>query len=141
MDGNIRKSYLRASFVLAAVPLAVLICVFVFCLVLSGGHSSDNDEGAIWWLLIGAAGIFVPVAIVTGILSVIFGVKGLKGIKGLRENGEFKGVQGLYGTYRPQWLYEPYERRGSETVFAWAGIAIVALEILAGLIVWLWLAG
>ena len=97
-----RKSgYSIASFVLSAAPLAILLMVFVFCLIVS---VVIPDAGSvIWWLLIGAIPIFIPVAIITNTLSIIFGVKGLKGKK---------------------------------TGFAWAGIMIVPLEVLAVLVIW-----
>jgi hypothetical protein len=47
--------------------------------------------------------IFIPVAIITNILSVILGIIGL---------------------------------RGQKTVFAWAGIIIVSLEVLAAFLIW-----
>ena len=81
-EGNNRKSvYSKVSFVLSAAPIAILLIGFIFCLVVSGGRVSDNDRGAVWWLFIAMIWMLVPVAIITNILSVIFGVIGLKGKK------------------------------------------------------------
>jgi len=92
------SGYSKASFILSVAPIAFLLLVFIISFIISGGGASDNDRGAIWWLFIAAIFIFIPVAAVANILSVIFGIKGL---------------------------------RNKKTVFAWAGIAIVALELLA----------
>ena len=72
------SGYSKASFLLSAVPLAVLLIVFLVCLIISGGEASDNDRGAIWWLFLAALWVVGPVAAVTDILSVIFGIIGLK---------------------------------------------------------------
>jgi len=100
-DKKRKRGYSIASFVLSTGPLAVLLIVFVFCLLVS---LVIPDAGSvIWWLLIAALPILVPVAVITNMLSIIFGVKGLKGKK---------------------------------TAFAWAGIIIVSIEVLAGLVIW-----
>ena len=72
------SAFSKASLILAAAPLAILLLVFIFCLIISGGRGSDNDEGAIWWLFLAAIAVVGPVAIVTNILSVIFGIAGIK---------------------------------------------------------------
>ena len=67
--------YSVVSFILAAVPVTILLVVFLFCLffaaIVPGGGS------VIWWILIAAIVIIGPVAIITDILSIIFGVIGL----------------------------------------------------------------
>lgn len=76
---NSRKSASSiASFVLSLAPIVILLMVFLFCLIISGGSFSDNDRGAIWWLFITVIMVLIPVAIVTNILAIIFGVIGLK---------------------------------------------------------------
>ena len=74
---NKRSRFSIASFVLAAAPIAVLLLVFIICLIISGGGSSDTDRGAIWWLFIASIWIVGMAAIITNILSVIFGIVGL----------------------------------------------------------------
>jgi len=103
-DKSRKSGYSKASFILSVAPLAFLLVIFIICFIISGGGSSENDRGAIWWLFIAAISISIPVAAVTNILSVVFGIKGLK-----------------------------YKK----TVFAWAGIAIVSLEVLAVLLFWI----
>jgi len=105
-DKNKKSGYSKASFILSVAPIAFLLIVFIISFIISGGGASDNDRGAIWWLFIAAIFIFIPVAGVANILSVIFGIKGL---------------------------------RNKKTVFAWAGIAIVSLEVLALLVLWIFL--
>jgi len=95
---NRNNRYSRTSFLLSAIPLTVLIIGFLFCLMVSGGSLSEADSGAVWLLFVFLICIIGPVAIITNILSVVFGIRGLK-IK--------------------------------KTVFAWSGIAIVAIEVLA----------
>ena len=70
--------YSKASFVVATAPVAILLLVAVFCFILSGGEGSDNDRGAVWWLLIGAISVLGPVAIVTNTVAVILGTIGLR---------------------------------------------------------------
>ena len=77
IDNNKQNRFAIASFVLAAAPIAVLLLVFIVCLIISGGSSSDNDRGAIWWLFIASIWIVGSAAIITNILSVIFGIVGL----------------------------------------------------------------
>jgi len=91
------SGYSIASFFLSASPLAIVLMGFLFYLLVSGGSTSENDMGAVWWFFIFLIWIIVPIALIANILSIIFGIKGLK-IK--------------------------------KTIFAWAGIAIVILEIL-----------
>ena len=102
VDTNKKNKFSIASFVLAAAPIAVLLLTFIVCFIFSGGGFSDNDMGAIWWLFIAMIWIVGMAAIITNILSVIFGILGL--IK-------------------------------KKTVFAWVGIIIVSLEVLAVLAV------
>lgn len=96
-----KNGYSIASFILSATPPVILTIGYLFCLIFSGGGVSDNDGGAIWWLFVILIWILVPVAIITNILSLIFGAIGIK---------------------------------ANKTVFAWSGITIVALEILAVLL-------
>jgi len=103
VDKNKKSGYSKASFILSVAPIAFLLLVFIISFIISGPGAADNDRGAIWWLFIAAIFIFIPVAAVANILSIIFGIKGL--------------------------IYK-------KTVFAWAGIAIVALELLAILLFW-----
>jgi len=105
-DKNKKSGFSKASFILSVAPIAFLLIVFIISFIISGGGASDNDRGAIWWLFIAAIFIFIPVAGVANILSVIFGIKGL---------------------------------RNKKTVFAWAGIAIVSLEVLALFVLWVFL--
>jgi len=105
-DKTKKSGYSKASFILSVAPIAFLLLVFIISFIISGPGASDNDRGAIWWLFIAAIMIFIPVAAVTNILSVIFGIKGL--------------------------LYK-------NTVFAWTGVTIVFLEILALLLLWVFL--
>lgn len=93
-----KSGYSIASLVLSAAPIIILLLGFLFCLIVSGGSTSENDMGAVWWLFLFLILIIVPVAIATNILSIIFGIIGLKRKK---------------------------------TIFSWAGIAIVILEIVA----------
>ena len=102
IDNSKRSKFSIASFVLAAAPIAVLLLVFIICLIISGGSSSDNDRGAIWWLFIASIWIVGMAAIITNILSVIFGIVGL--IK-------------------------------KKAMFAWFGIIIVSIEVMAVLVV------
>ena len=78
VDHNRKSGYSIASFILAVAPITILLLVFLFCLVISGGKSSDNDQGAIWWLMVAAVVTLVPVSIITNILSIVFGVIGIK---------------------------------------------------------------
>ena len=91
-----KGGYSKASFILSAAPIAILLIGFLLCLfvsaVIPGGGSS------VWWLFIILLYIVVPIAIITNILSVIFGIIGLKSKK---------------------------------TVFAWAGIGLVAIEAIS----------
>lgn len=80
-ENNRRSVYSIVSFILSVVPMAVLLIVFILCLIVSGGKSGDNDAGAVWWVFIVMIWIFVPVAPIISIPSVIFGVMGLKGKK------------------------------------------------------------
>jgi len=102
-DKNKKSGFSKASFILSVAPIAFLLLVFIISFIFSGGGAADNDRGAIWWLFIAAIFIFIPVAAVANILSVIFGIKGL--------------------------IYK-------KTVFAWAGIVVVILEVLAVILFW-----
>ena len=42
----------KVSLVLSVVPISILLIVFLFCLVVSGGNVSENDMGAVWWLMV-----------------------------------------------------------------------------------------
>jgi len=69
-----QSAFAKASFILAVVPPAVLFIVFIFSFIISGGFSPNDAGGAIWWVLIAAVTIIAPIAAVTGVLSVIFGI-------------------------------------------------------------------
>ena len=88
MDDNKKNGYSKASFILSAAPIAILLIIFLFCLfitvIVPGGGS------VIWWLLIGTITILGPVAIITNILSIIFGVIGLR--KGKRTVFAWGGI-------------------------------------------------
>ena len=99
-NNNRKRAVWIASFVLAAAPVILLLMVFLFCLLVS---VVAPDAGVIWWLFIAAVFIFIPVAVITDILSVILGIIGL---------------------------------RSQKTIFAWAGIIIVSLEVLAAFLIW-----
>jgi len=80
-ENNKKIGFSIASLILSAVPFAVMLMGFLFCLIISGGKLGDNDAGAVWWLFVAMIWMFVPVAPITGILSAILGVIGLKGKK------------------------------------------------------------
>ena len=84
LEDNKRKRYSLTSFILAVIPLIVWFFVFVFCLISSQGKISDNDGGAIWWVMIAMIFVFFPLTIIFDILSLVFGVRGLKGKKTFR---------------------------------------------------------
>jgi len=100
------SGYSIASFILAVVPVVILLAGFLFCLVVSGGNLSDNDSGAVWWIFIAMLIVMVPVTGIANILSVIFGIIGLKKKK---------------------------------TVIAWVGIAVVAIELVAVPLIYIFL--
>ena len=107
MNNTSQKSgYSVASLISSSAPIAILIIGFLVCLALSGGKISDNDSGAAWWYFIALIMVFVPMALIGNILSIIFGVMGLK---------------------------------RKRTLFAWAGIIVVLLEVLAAVCFVLWL--
>ena len=81
MANNKKLFFSIASFVLAAAPIAILLAVFLFCFIASAADPSGNIGSAVWWLFIAAVIIFVPVAAIAGILSVIFGILALRGKK------------------------------------------------------------
>jgi len=72
-----KSGFSAASLIIAVLPLVILLLGFLFCFILSGGSSSDNDAGAIWWLFIAMLGIIVPASILTNLLSVILGIIGI----------------------------------------------------------------
>jgi|GEM_PF-6498308 len=73
-----KSGYSIASFILALAPLAILLIGFLFCLIVSGGQTSDNDMGAVWWLFIFLLWILIPTTLITNILAIVFGVIGLR---------------------------------------------------------------
>ena len=105
-DTDKKSGFSIASIIISVLPLAILLLVFLICLIVSGGASGDNDRGAVWWLFISTIWIIIPVASITSILSVIFGILGL---------------------------------RRKKTAFAWTGIIIVCLEVVAALLAFAWL--
>lgn len=66
------------SLILAASPVAIVLIVFLFCLIVSGGNNSENDMGAVWWIFVVLIWIMIPVTIIANILSIFYGVKGLR---------------------------------------------------------------
>lgn len=76
LNGKNRES--KISLILASLPVAIVIIVFLFCLVVSGGSTSENDMGAVWWIFVVSIWIMTPVTIIMNILSVYYGVKGLR---------------------------------------------------------------
>jgi len=99
-DINKKSVFPLLSLILAAAPIAILLIVFLFCLFVS--VVIPDSGSVIWWLLIATIMILIPVAIVTDILSITFGIFGLK---------------------------------SNKTVFAWIGIIIVSLEVLAAAVI------
>ena len=84
VEDNKRKRQSLTSFILAVIPFVVWFLVFVFCLIGSQGKISDNDGGAIWWVMIAMTFVLFPLTIILDIISLVFGVLGLKGKKTLR---------------------------------------------------------
>lgn len=61
--------------VLSIVATIIPIMLWIYCLIVSGGSTSENGPGAVWWLIImyyGSLGI--PLAVI----SIAFGIIGLK---------------------------------------------------------------
>ena len=94
------NSFTIASFVLAISPLVILLAGYLICLILSGGRTSDNDAGAIWWVFVVLVMILVPVTLISDIVSAGLGIMGIK------------------------------RQKGRKTLFSFMGIIIVGLEIL-----------
>ena len=76
-----KNAWSKASLFLSISPLVIVLLIFLFCLILSGGHGSDNDAGAIWWVFVASLTILIPLTIITSVLAVVFGIIGLKGQK------------------------------------------------------------
>lgn len=66
------------SLILAIVPIIIILSGFLFCLILSGGQTSDNDMGAVWWLFIALLGVMIPTTLVANIIAIVFGIKGIR---------------------------------------------------------------
>jgi len=98
------NTYTKASFYLAIAPIVVLLWGFIFCLVFSGGMTSDNGRGAIWWVMIALITVLVPVTPVTSAVSLVTGVIGIK------------------------------KHALKKTLFLYSGIIIASLEVLALLV-------
>ena len=75
-NGSKNSGYSRASFILSALPITILLIGFLFCLLVS--VVVPGSGSVIWWLFIILLYIAVPLTLITNILSVIFGIKGLK---------------------------------------------------------------
>ena len=72
------NAYTMASIVLAIIPIVILVVGFLFCFVVSGGETSDNDRGAVWWVFVVLLWILIPLTLIMNVLSIIFGIKGLE---------------------------------------------------------------
>lgn len=66
-----QEKFSKLSIIFTMVPVAL----WVYCLIVSGGSTSEGDSGAIWWLIfMYYSSIGIPLAA----LSIAFGIMGLK---------------------------------------------------------------
>ena len=73
-DNFVQKTSNKAGYKALYLSL-VIVGVFLLCFIMSGGSTSEADDGAVWWLVI----IYCWMAeLPIMIASIIFGIKGLK---------------------------------------------------------------
>ena len=78
-DNNRSNVYSKISFILAVIPIAVLLIGFIYCLLAYQEVFGKSGGAAIWIAFsLVAVSVISPVGMIMNILSVIFGVIGLK---------------------------------------------------------------
>lgn len=60
--------------ILSIIATSMPIFLWLFCLIVSGGNTSENGSGGVWWLMIM---YYWSIGIPLAILSIVFGIIGL----------------------------------------------------------------
>ena len=70
-----KKQNRKAWSILSIIATVIPIILCIFCLIVSGGNTSENGPGAIWWLWIA---YYWSLGIPLAVISIAFGIIGLK---------------------------------------------------------------
>lgn len=70
-----KKQNRKVWSILSIVATVIPIMLWIYCLVVSGGSTSENGSGAIWWLMIM---YYWSLGIPLAVISIAFGIIGLK---------------------------------------------------------------